>query len=197
MKSTTAIASYTIFDVVICSDTTRINPGEKITFNLYFIGIGNVTADEQLFYVDNHITVDSINVMGKDVKENLQDQGTNFQRCKNFMQIAKLGFINYSPHELNPLYGGIFENGKYTPPVKVTLATTTDVAPGDHNLKVKYLYQGRDGNWQLAEDTMTFHINNFWEQHGGTISTLLGIIAILSGLVGGYVKIKRKSKRLK
>ncbi len=195
---TIAIATEPIFDIVICSDTTRINPGEKITFNLYFIGIGNITYDEKLFYVDNHITVDSIYVMGKKAEAGLQDNGTNFQRYQNFMQTARLGFINYESNELNPLYGGIFENGEYIPPVKVTLDTTADVARGDHDLKVKYLYKGNVGNWQLAEDTMVFHINTFTEQYGTIIaisSTL--IIAIISGLVVNKLKGKNTSNKWK
>lgn len=158
-------ASRPIFDLAICSDTTSFNKGEKITFKIYLIGAGNITYDYLLFYVDDNMYVDNISMMGFEIKEGLQDKGTNAQAYENLMNDAKQGFANFSPDNLNPLYAGIFNDSSYVPPIKVTISTDENVSYGDHTLKVIYMYKNGDEDWQQISESITFHINSLTEQY--------------------------------
>jgi len=161
----TSFATEPTFEMTICSDTTRFNKGEEITFSIYLIGIGNVTNDYMLFYVDDNMFVDSISIMGFEFHEGLQDKGTNAQAFDNFMENAKQGFINYSPDKLNPLYAGIVNNSNYVPPIKVSISTNDQVSCGDHNFKIIYMFSDDNNNWQQVSETMTFHINSLTEEY--------------------------------
>jgi len=200
-----SLATEPVFDMTICSDTTRFNKGEKITFNLYLVGLGEISEDYLLFYVDNHMYVSSITILGFEIGDGLQDKGTNAQICQNFMQEARQGFVDYSSDEINPLYAGIFnENGTYIPPIKVEITTDAKVSSGDHDIEIFYLYKNLDGeNWTQVSKTKTFHINTDLEQHEwlgfvwNIAQSFIGFgIALLIFAIGIFIsKKKEKDKK--
>lgn len=165
LQSAEVDAAEPIFDLAICADTTRFNPNEKLTFSIYFIGAGNVSSDVLLFYVDDEIYVDRLLAMGREITFGLQDKGTNMQYCENFMITAKQGFVGYSDDEINPLFGPSYSEGRYIRPLEVTLASKPETHPGDHTLKVVYMYKGTNGTWGQTSELIRFHINSFTEQY--------------------------------
>jgi len=154
-----------IFDIVLCSDTIRFNKGEDIEFNLYFVGMGDVVEDVLLFYVNDEIYVSKSYIMGGEILEGLQDQGTNMQKIDSIMPNAKPNFIDYNPDQLNPLYSGtIGEDGKFVPPLNITLTTGENVSSGEHIITTIYSYKGDDGIWRQASDELTFYITTEAEE---------------------------------
>lgn len=157
-------ATGPIFDIVLCSDTIRFNKGENFEIIIYFIGLGDVTEDYLLFYVNDEIYVKEAYIMGGKVVEGLQDRGTNMQRIDNLMPLAKPFFIDYSPDSLNPLHSGTIKEGCFIPPMNVTLITGDNVSSGEHTIKAVYMYKGEDDVWHQASDIMNFHVTTEVEE---------------------------------
>jgi len=202
--SSVSVATNPIFDIIIRSDTTKINKGESITFNLYLVGLGNVSKDYLLFYVDNNMYVSNFTIMGFSIKSGLQNKGTNVQICVDFMKIAKQGFEDYTPEVINPLYAGILKNETYIPPVKVTITTDKNVSPGDHDLEIIYLFeQNGSNNWTEISKTQTFHINTDIEQNEwkGFLWNIaqpgIGFLIALGIFALGLFCSKKKEKNIK
>jgi len=161
MQSTTAIAEEPVFDIVICADTTRFNPGENLTFNLYFVGIGNITDDYLLFYVDSYIYIEKLIHLGNDVTSGLNDQAKNAQAITPVIAGLEPG-EGYRGKKLYPTYA--MHRELNVPPLMVTLATRPNVSSGEHELKVIYLFKGEGDEWNKVTEKFTFHITTEAEQ---------------------------------
>ncbi|MCJ7570679.1 MAG: hypothetical protein MUO82_02215 [Candidatus Thermoplasmatota archaeon] len=159
--SPTSSAKIPTFDIVICSDITRINPGDNITFNIFLVGAGNVSADYLLCYVNGDIRVTKVTVLGKNYVEGLANQGTNAQLFPLNIIPQVIPPKDYQFGELHPLWG-VNESKKSA--ITVTISTTNETPSGEHDLKIIYLYKGEDNVWKEASDTMTFHITTEAEQ---------------------------------
>lgn len=159
--STTVIAEKPVFDIVICADTTRFNPGENLTFNLYFAGIGNVSEDYLLFYVDSDIYIEKMIHLGNDVTGGLNDQAKNAQVITPVIAGLESG-EGYRGKKLYPTYA--MHRDLNVPPLMVTLATRPNVSSGEHELKVIYLFKGDNNEWNEISEKFTFHITTEAEQ---------------------------------
>ena len=157
-----------IFELEICSDESRINAGDDISFNIYMIGIGDVVNDYFLFYVDSYISIKSMAVMGDQLPmEGLQTAGSNVQIIYNFWGTAKQFFENYSTENINPLYGGTFNESwaNYIPAIKVTFSTNEKVNSGEHEINLYYMYKNGNESWKIASNSMMFHVNTLTEEY--------------------------------
>lgn len=153
-------AENSVFDVVICADSTRINPGQNLTFYIYLVGVENVTNDFLLCYVNGDIFFEKITVLGKEYAEGLADKGTNAQLLPLNIAPQIIPDVDYPSGVLHPLWARDANNSAIT----ITIGTTNETPPGDHDLKIIYLYKGQNGVWQSSRDTMTFHVTTKVEQ---------------------------------
>jgi len=155
------------YSIAICSNTTKINQNDNLTFYIYFIGVGNISADYLIFYIDSDVYIGKSKIMGIDTGTfGLQNQGMNVQISTDIIKKIKIvGSINSTVGDLNPLAGPLYEDNKFVRPFELTLVTTKDAQPGDRTLKVVFVYKIENGSWEQTSEIMNFHINTFTEQY--------------------------------
>ena len=155
------------YNLAICSDTTKINQNDNLTFSVYFTGIGNISADYLIFYIDSDIYIGKSKIMGIDTGTfGLQNKGMNVQITIDIIKKIKMsGSINSTVGDLNPLAGPLLQENKFIRPLEFTLVTTKDAQPGDRSLKIVFLYKIDNGSWEQTSEIMNFHINTITEQY--------------------------------
>jgi hypothetical protein len=210
----TVVATEPIFDVVICSDITRFNPGENFTLNIFFVGIGNITADYLLLYVNGDIYVEKMFGAGGEIVVGKQDKGTHVQMMVDFIPKAiEAGSFEYTGTEINPYCAGAKIDGEYIFPFTMILRTRQNVGSGEQRVKAIYMYEGDDGIWRQSSDTFNFHVTTeaeqieytfmLNEQQASTINTyflfiglILAVLAFISGSnVYLYIRFTKKEKQ--
>jgi len=144
---TNSSAISSIFDVVACSDTTRINPGDNLTIYIYFVGVGNATDNFILIYFNSDITVKEASFMGELSKEGLADKGTNVQLYRWNVTIPE------NIEDINPFYPLhlFWGRDEKSAPFTITISTSPDTPSGEHDLKVIYLYKDDNGECCFAQ----------------------------------------------
>lgn len=182
---TNSIAINTIYDVVACTETTLINPGDNLTIYVYFVGIGNATENFILIYFNSDIIVKEASFMGEIQTVGLADKGTNVQLYQWNITMPK-NIRNINPYyPLHVFWGRDGKNAPFT----VTISTTSNTPPGEHDLKVIYLYKNDKGVWEKSTDLLTFRVQTPVERIeyetlklSFTEPYLAALLAFLSGL---------------